>query len=127
MGSSSSTTQNAPSNAGVVVPRTHIRSSNTPFSSTSRTPGCSASTATESASSATEIAARMRSISPGLLTRRAARITASPSASCASGNVAENSCSNSGVSPSTPIRRAPETPGMAATAPMMFAGFQLIG
>ena len=38
------------------------------------------------------------------------------------GNVAVNSCSNSGVRPSTPIRCAPETPGMPATAPMMFGG-----
>ena len=69
----------------------------------------------------------MRSTSAALFTRRAARMTASPSASCAFGNVAVNSCSNSGVRPSTPIRCAPDTPGMAATAPMMSAGFQLIG
>src|SRR5215207_906375 len=69
----------------------------------------------------------MRSISPALLIRRAARITASPSTSRACGKVAMNNCSNRGVRPSTPIRSASERPGMAATVPMMFAGFQLIG
>src|SRR5439155_1611719 len=106
-----STTQNAPSNAGVVVPSRHMRSSNTPFSSTSRTPVRSASTAAPSASSATEIAVRIRSTSTALFTLRAARMTASPSASCAFGNIAVSCCSNSGVRPSTPIRCAPETPG----------------
>ena len=60
-------------------------------------------------------------------TRRTVRTNDSPSMSCADGNVAPRSCSIMGVIESTPIRAAVDTPGIAASAPMRFMGFQLIG